>query len=404
MTNSHGALTPRRLGIGLISAGWMGRLHSRAYLAVPDKYADLGVIPELVIVADPVKANTDAARRQFGYREATADYRDVLAHPAVQAVSICAPNYLHREFALAAAGAGKPFWIEKPMGVSAAQAADVAQVADAAGLVTAVGFTYRQAPAVEYAKKLIAEGAIGRVTNIHCKFDADYSADPRGARTWRFELAKAGAGVLGDLLSHGFDLAQYLVGSPVSAVSAMTETFVKERPEPGAGTGHGVQVSDDARLLPVENEDYAAVLARFASGVVATFESTRVGVGSRCDYGVQVHGTAGAIGWNFERLNEIAICSAPSSRDYGYARELSDHRFGDFARFQPGAGMGLSFDDLKTIEGARFIQSVTSGSQLAPSVADALATSQIAAAAQQSVKSGAWVSVPAPTGKTTFDR
>ncbi|MDR2373646.1 MAG: Gfo/Idh/MocA family oxidoreductase [Bifidobacteriaceae bacterium] len=394
----------RRLGIGLISAGWMGRLHSRAYLAIPDKYADLGVTPELVIVGDPVEANTDAAQRQFGYRQATADYREVLAHPEVEAVSICAPNYLHREFALAAAAAGKPFWIEKPMGVSAAEAADVVAAADAAGLVTGVGFTYRHAPAVEHAKRLISQGAIGRVTNVHCKLDADYSADPRGARTWRFELAKAGTGVLGDLLSHGFDLAQYLVGSPVSGVSALTETFITERPEPGAGTGHNAQVSDDARLLPVENEDYAAVLARFASGVVATFESTRVGVGARCDYGITVRGTAGAISWNFERMNEIEICSDPSARDYGFTRGLSDHRFGDFARFQPGAGMGLSFDDLKTIEGSRFVRSVVSGEQLSASVADALATSRIAAAAVASAASGAWTEVPAPTGRTTFNR
>jgi predicted dehydrogenase len=382
----------------------MGRLHSRAYRAIPDKYADLGTVPDLVIVADPVSANAESAQRLFGYREVTADYRDVLAHPEVQAVSICAPNYLHREFALAAAEAGKPFWIEKPMGVSAAEAFDVVEAAQRAGLVTGVGFTYRHAPAVEYAKQLISVGGIGRVTNIHCKMDADYSADPRGPRTWRFELAQAGTGVLGDLLSHGFDLAQYLVGQPVEAVSALTETFISERPAPGAGTGHNAAVADDAPMLPVENEDYAAVLARFASGVVGTFESTRVGVGSRCDYGITVHGTAGAIAWNFERMNEIEICSAPSARDYGYCREMSDARFGDFARFQPGAGMGLSFDDLKTIEGARFVQSVATCRQVAASVADALSTAQIAAAAVKSVATGAWAPVPAPTGLTTFNR
>jgi predicted dehydrogenase len=395
---------PRRLGIGLISAGWMGRLHSRAYLAIPDKYADWNIRPELVIVADPVAANTEAAVRQFGYREATADYREVLAHPDVEAVSICAPNYLHRDFAVAAAQAGKPFWIEKPMGVTAAQAAEVVTAADAAGLVTGVGFTYRHAPAIEYAKKLIAEGAIGRVTNVHCKLNADYSADPRGARTWRFEVAKAGSGVLGDLLSHGFDLAQFLVGAPVTAVSALTQTFITERPVPGEGTGHNVQVSDDAPLAPVENEDYAAVLATFAGGVVGTFESTRVGIGARCDYGIEIHGTEGAISWNFERMNEIEICSAPSARDYGYTREMSDARFGDFARFQPGAGMGLSFDDLKVIEGSRFVKSVVTGEQLAASVADALATAQIAAAALASDASGSWQEVPAPFGQTTFDR
>ncbi|MDR2252851.1 MAG: Gfo/Idh/MocA family oxidoreductase [Bifidobacteriaceae bacterium] len=395
---------PTRLGIGLISAGWMGRLHSRAYLAIADKYADWGVRPELVIVADPVAANAAAAQRQFGYRETTSDYRDVLAHPAVDAVSICAPNYLHREFAVAAAAAGKPFWIEKPMGLGVAEAADVVAAAESAGVMTCVGFTYRHAPAVEYAKQLVSGGAVGRVTNIRCKFDADYSADPCGARTWRFERAKAGAGVLGDLLSHGFDLAQYLAGAPVAAVSALTETFIRERPAPGVGTGHNVQVDDSAPPLPVENEDYAAVLAQFSNGVVGTFESTRVGIGARCDYGIEVHGTAGAISWNFERMNEIAICSPPSARDYGYTREMSDARFGDFARFQPGAGMGLSFDDLKAIEGSRFVRSVVTGEQVAASVADAFATQRIAAAAEAAAASGAWAVVPPPVGRTTFDR
>jgi predicted dehydrogenase len=379
----------------------MGRLHSRAYLAIPDKYADFGVKPELVIVADPIAANTEAATRQFGYQEATDDYRAVLAHPGVDAVSICAPNYLHHEFALAAAKAGKPFWIEKPMGVTAAQAEDVVAAAEAAGVVTGVGFTYRHAPAVERAKELIQAGAVGRVTNIRCKLNADYSADPLGPRTWRFERAKAGSGVLGDLLSHGFDLAQYLVGAPVAAVSALTETFIKTRPLPGAGTGHNVQADASAPPAPVENEDYAAVLARFAGGVVGTFESTRVGIGARCDYGIEIHGTEGAISWNFERLNELEVCSSPAARDYGYTRQMSDSRFGDFARFQPGAGMGLSFDDLKVIEGSRFVHSVATGRQLAASAADALSTSRIAAACLASQSSGAWTEVPPPTGPTT---
>ncbi|MDR2453513.1 MAG: Gfo/Idh/MocA family oxidoreductase [Bifidobacteriaceae bacterium] len=394
----------RRIGIGLISAGWMGRLHSRAYLAIRDKYADWGIEPELVIVADPVEANTAAAQRQFGYRQATADFREVLAHPEVDAVSICAPNFLHRDFALAAAEAGKPFWIEKPMGLSAAQSAEVVAAADAARLVTGVGFTYRHAPAIEYAKQLVREGAVGRVTNLRCKFNADYSADPRGPRTWRFERAKAGSGVLGDLLSHGFDLAQYLLGRPVTAVSALTETFIRQRPAPGQGTGHNVQADDAAPLLPVENEDYAAVLAKFAGGVVGTFESTRVGIGARCDYGIEVHGTQGAVSWNFERLNEIEVCPAPGARDYGYARVLADARFGDFARFQPGAGMGLSFDDLKVIEGSRFVKSVATGQQVAASAADALATARIAAAALASQASGAWEAVAPTAGLTTFNR
>ncbi|MDR1767120.1 MAG: Gfo/Idh/MocA family oxidoreductase [Propionibacteriaceae bacterium] len=396
-------MAARKLGVGLISAGWMGRLHTRAYLALPDKYSDIGVEPELVVVCDTVEANAASFVERYGYRRATADYREVLDDPDVDVVSICSPNFLHRDFAVAAAAAGKHFWIEKPMGVSRQQSLEIVEAAQAAGVFTGVGFTYRGSPAVERARQLIDEGAIGRVTNVHCHLDADYSADPRAPHTWRYERERAGTGVLGDLLSHGFDLAQYLVRSAVDQVSAITSTFIPQRPQAGQGVGHSAAVADDAPLLPVENEDYAAVLARFANGVVGTFETSRACLGSRCDYGIDVHGTEGAIRWNFERVNELEVCSGPRARDYGYTRLMSDSRFGDFGRFQQGAGMGLSFDDLKVIEGSRFARSVLEGRQVAPSVADGLAAASAAAACDESARSGAWVAVPAPVGVTTFD-
>jgi predicted dehydrogenase len=380
----------------------MGRLHSRAYLAIRDKYADLDVMPELVIVADPVTANTAQFQAQFGYRETAEDYRSVLDHPDVDVVSICAPNFLHYPFAQAAAQAGKPFWIEKPMGTSREESAGIVAAAEAQSLRTGVGFTYRGAPAIVHAHDLLRSGALGRITNIHCKLDADYSADPSGPRTWRFVRKTGGTGVLGDLLSHGFDLAHYLVGAPITAVSALTSTFIPERPAPGAGTGHTVQVDSGAPMAPVENEDYACLLARFADGVVGTFESSRVATGSRCDYGIDIHCTDGAIRWNFERMNELHICSGPSARDYGYTTQMSDAGFGEFARFQPGAGMGLSFDDLKTIEGAAFVRSVVTDTQAAPSVGDGLAAANVAEAAVRSAASGAWAEVPAPPATATF--
>ncbi|MDR0433183.1 MAG: Gfo/Idh/MocA family oxidoreductase [Bifidobacteriaceae bacterium] len=395
--------SPRPLGVGLISAGWMGRLHSRAYLAMRDKYSDLGVAPELIIVADPVTSNAIEFQEHFGFKVVTDDYRAVLGHPDVDVVSICAPNYLHRDFAVAAAQAGKPFWIEKPMGISRAQSADIVAAAQANGLPTCVGFTYRGAPAIVRAHDLLRSGALGAITNVHVKLNADYSADPTGPRTWRFVRETGGSGVLGDLLSHGFDLAQYLTGSPIAEVSALISTFIDQRPAPGGGTGHQVHAAPDAAMLPVENEDYASVIARFASGVVGTFESSRVAVGSRCDYGVEVHCTGGAIRWNFERLNELDICAGDTLRDYGYTTEMSDERFGDFARFQPGAGMGLSFDDLKVIEGSQFVRSVLTHTQLAPSVADGLAAASTVDAALRSASSATWVKVPAPNAGTTFE-
>ena len=395
--------TARRIGVGLISAGWMGTVHSRGYLGTRDKFPELGVIPELVAVADTSESAGRTAVERLGYRRWTTDVHEVLADPEVDVVSICAPNYLHREFALAAAAAGKPFWIEKPMGVGVADSAAIADAVEAAGLVTCVGFNYRHAPAVEEARRLIRSGALGTITNVRCRLDADYSSDPAGPRTWRFIREKAGSGVLGDLLSHGIDLVQYLVGA-IHEVTCLTETFITQRPQAAeGGIGHHVAVAEGAQLLPVENEDYAAIIARLDSGAVATLESSRIAVGPRCEYGFSVYGTTGSLVWDFERMNELQVCLGRGAGQYGYTRVLTEPGHGDFGRFQPGAGMGLSFDDLKTIEAAQFLASVVSGRQLAPAVADGLAAASVADAAQRSAADGAWHVVPAPLGSVTFD-
>ena len=154
------------LGIGVISLGWMGRLHARSYRSIPERFPELGIVPRLVAAADPVEEIRTAAVEDLGFERAYADYRDLLTDPQVEAVSICAPNFLHHEMAMAAIEAGKPFWIEKPMGVSAAQSREIAQAAQAAGLVTAVGFNYRHTPAIEYLRSLVRGGELGRITNV----------------------------------------------------------------------------------------------------------------------------------------------------------------------------------------------------------------------------------------------
>ncbi len=395
--------TARRIGVGLISAGWMGTVHSRGYLGAREKYPDLAVAPELAVVADSSETAARRAVDRLGYRRWTTDYREVLADPEVDVVSICAPNYLHREFALAAAAAGKPFWIEKPMGVSLADSTAIAEAAEAAGLVTCVGFNYRHAPAVEEARRLVRSGALGTITNVRCRLDADYSSDPDGPRTWRFLKDKAGTGVLGDLLSHGIDLVQYLAGA-IHEVTCLTQTFIAHRPQAAeGGIGHQVAVVAGAQQLPVENEDYAAIIARLDSGAVATLESSRIAVGPRCEYRFAVYGTQGSLVWDFERMNELQVCLGRTAGTYGYTRVLTEPGHGDFGRFQPGAGMGLSFDDLKTIEAYQFLRSVVSGQQLASSVADGLSAASVVDAATRSAADGTWHTVAAPVGSVTFD-
>lgn len=385
-----GRVNTRTVGIGLISVGWMGRAHSRAYRNVNEHYPELPVRPELVVAADVVESNRADAVELLGYRRAVADYREVLADPEVDAVSICAPNFLHHEMAVAAAEAGKPFWIEKPMGRGLAESEAIAQAAAKAGVVTAVGFNYRNPPAVAKARELIAAGRLGRITNVRVSFLADYSSNPDGALMWRFIRDRAGSGVYGDLLSHGFDLATYLVG-PIREVTATQDTYITERPRlTGTSIGHNATATGEPG--PVENEDYAAVLARFENGAIGVFESSRIAVGPRAEYLVEVYGTEGSLRWDFQRLNELQL-AVRGDRDYGYTTLYAQPGDGDFAHFQPGGGTGMGFDDLKTIEAERFLRSIAEGVQHGPSAADGRAAAAIADAAERSGRLRGWVAV-----------
>jgi predicted dehydrogenase len=379
-----------RVGIGLISVGWMGRAHSRAYRNVREHFPELTVRPELVVAADVVEKNRDEATELLGYRRAVADYREVLADPEVDAVSICAPNFLHREMALAAAAAGKPFWIEKPMGRGVAESADIAEAAAAAGIVTTVGFNYRHAPAIAVAKELVSSGRLGRITNVRVSFLADYSSDPQAALMWRFVRERAGSGVYGDLLSHGFDLASFVV-APVLEVSAAQGTYITQRPRL-VGTAIGNGAIGTGALGTVENEDYAAVLARLEGGAIAVFESSRIAVGPRAEYVIEVYGTEGSLRWDFARLGELQVAYR-GERSYGYTTLVMGPGDGEQGRFQPGAGTPMGFDDLKIIEANHFLTSVASGAQSGPSVADGLAAARVADAAERSGATGQWTPV-----------
>lgn len=388
------------IGVGLVSIGWMGRLHSRAYLATRSHFPDVASRARLVVAADPDPGARDHASDVLGYGATTADACEVFANPDVDVVSICSPNFLHAELAHAAIAAGKPFWIEKPMGRSADESRGIAEAAASAGLVSAVGFNYRHAPAIAHARALVRAGALGRVTNVRVSLLADYSADPAGALTWRFDRARAGSGVLGDLLSHGADLAQYVLGDRVASTVAMTGTFIPERPLPTAGAAsHFSRGVEGGPTGPVENEDYAALMVRFEGGAIGVLDSSRVAIGPRAEYGIEVYGTEGSVRWSFQRMNELQIADDTS----GYRTVMMAPGMGEFGRFQPGAGTGMGFDDLKTIEASLFLRSVADGRQIAPSAGDAWAASEIVDAALRSEQSRTWEDVPRVTAPTTFD-
>jgi predicted dehydrogenase len=396
------------LGVGLISVGWMGKLHSRAYQALPYVYPETGIRPRLVHAADTAPDRVVYAREVLGYERGSTDYREVLADPEVDVVSICAPNMLHREIGVAAAEAGKPFWIEKPVGRNVEDTAAVAAAVNAARLVTSVGFNYRHAPAVEHTRELIADGALGRITNVRAVFFSGYASEPKGALSWRFDREQAGSGALGDLLSHVVDLLQYLVG-PVAEVTALTSTVYRQRPVLPMGSANHFAVIEDGELGTVGNEDYAATLVRFAdeargAGAVGTLEASRAIVGPQCGLGFELYGTDGSLAWNFEQMNELRVCLGRGAPHQGYTTVLANAHLGDYARFQPGPGIAMGYDDLKVTEARKFLVAVAGGERQNSSVDDALSVAEVLAAAERSAANGTWQKVPPIAGTTAARR
>ncbi|MFE5887487.1 Gfo/Idh/MocA family protein [Streptomyces sp. NPDC056468] len=381
------------LGVAVVGFGWMGRVHTQAYARVPHHYPQLALRPQLVTVAEEVPGRAEEAAAQFGFASTTRDWREVAADPRVRAVSITAPNFLHREIGVAMAEAGKHIWIEKPVGLTAADAQAVAAAVAKAGVQGAVGFNYRNAPAVEAARALIAAGEIGTVTHVRVRLFSDYAAHPDGALTWRYEKERGGSGVLGDLASHGADLARHLLGD-IASLTADTAIFLPERARPtGATAGHSRATGGE--LGPVENEDYVNCLLRFTSGARGVLEACRVSVGEQNNYGFEVHGTKGAVFWDFRRMNELGISRGTTYQDQPVSTVYVGPGDGEFGAFQPGAANAMGYDDLKVIEASRFLRSVAEGVPHGATLLDAVHSAAVLDAMARSAESRAWVSVDA---------
>jgi predicted dehydrogenase len=383
---------PREIGIGLLGVGWMGEVHSTSYRRVPIHFPECEGRARLVVAADEVDERARAAAERLGYERSTTDWREVVADPEVEAVSICAPNFLHREMALAAAEAGKHFWGEKPLGALPEDTVEIANAAERAGVRTIVGLNYRNPPAVQQAKRLLDEGALGEPNHFRMQFLASYSANPRGALSWRFSRELSGHGILSDLGSHAVDLAQFLLG-PIVRVSGTSRILIPRRPKVAMGTGtHFSVVEGDVELGEVENDDWCAALVEFESGLRGTIELSRVTVGAEARYRFEINGTKGAVAWDFERMNELEVY-----RDGGNARVLMGPSHPDFARFQPGQGIPMGYDDLKVIEAYRFLQSVADGEQREPGAREMAAAARVIDAIARSCESGRWETVHRPT-------
>lgn len=382
-----------KIGIGVIGMGWMGVTHSRSYRRLTSHFDESGIEPRLIVCADEVDARAKKAAASLGFERYTTDWREVIADPNVQVVNIATPNDKHLEMVSAAAAAGKHIFCEKPVGRNPGETAQIEHAARTAGVLSFVGFNYRWAPLVQHIRQLIADGKFGTLTHYRGRFFSMYGSNPYSVLSWRFQREYAGFGVLGDLMSHVYDMAHFLAG-PVRRVMATRRTFIPQRPLATHGEGTHFTVRTDGPFGAVTNEDYVACLVEFANGAQGTLESCRVIFGPKCEMAFEVNGTKGAASWNFERMNEAQLYLPDEGGGHdAYMRVYSAPEHPHHGNFNPAPAAGLGYDDLKAIEAYQFLKSVAEGKPGAPGFAEALAVAEFQAAVERSWETNTWAGV-----------
>ncbi len=366
------------LGIGLIGTGFMGKAHA---LAWRNARAVMGDVPpvRLEMLCDTPEGKAAAFAAQFGFARSTGDWRALVADPAVDAVSITVPNGLHREIAEAALKAGKHVWCEKPMALTMEDARAMAAAAQASGRQTLLGYNYTRNPAFTHAVRLVAEGRIGRPVHFRGWADEDYQADPDLPWTWRATLKDAGLGALGDIGCHLVSLMLPLMG-PVESLIADIQTIHATRPH---GEGRAA----------VENEDTATAVIRFASGAQGSISCSRSAWGRKSRLDFEVHGTAGMIVFQQERMNELQLyVNEGTAAEAGFRTLLTGPAHPPFGAFVPAPGHQLGFNDLKVIEAAEFLRGVSGGPRAMPDFAAGLEIERLIHAIAEAARDGTrWV-------------
>ncbi len=337
------------IGVALIGTGFMGKAHALAYRSVQAVMGDVPGVRLVTLVETPA-AKAAEMGRQFGFEKATADWREVLADPAIGLVSITTPNGLHREMAEACLAAGKHVWCEKPMALTLEDARSMEAAARASGRVTQLGYNYASNPAFTHACRLVAGGEIGRVVQVRGWVDEDYQADPDLPWSWRAKIKDAGLGALGDIGCHLISLLTGLVG-PLESVVGEMETIHKTRPLP-----------DGKGRAEVENEDSASALLTFANGVKGTMVASRSAWGRKSRLGFEVHGTEGMVIYDQERMNELQLYQNRGDRaKAGFVTILTSPAHEPYGAFCPAPGHQLGFNDLKVIEAAGLLRAIRDG-------------------------------------------
>ena len=363
----------REIGIGILGGGYMGKAHAVAMSAVGAVF-NTHLRPRLEMVCASTPDSAERYRSAYGFARATDDWRVLVNDPKVDAIVIALPPSYHRDIAQAAFDLGKPVFCEKPLGGSLADAQAMTDAAQRAGVTNMIGFNYIRTPASQFARKLIADGAIGDVTWFRGEHTEDFYADPQSPFTWRGQ--DVANGTMGDLAPHMINAALALIG-PISQVMGDVETVIANRP---GGT--------------VTNDDHAQLMCRFASGVMGQMYFSRVATGRKMGYAYEVTGTKGAIRFDQEDQNAMWVYKMDDPEEIrGFRKVLTGPAHPDYLPFCQGPGHGTGYQDQIIIEARDFLQAIETGAPVWPTFQDGLEVSKVVYAALKSAEEKTWVSV-----------
>ncbi|MEV7890932.1 Gfo/Idh/MocA family protein [Streptomyces sp. NPDC002817] len=384
---SEGAEKPP-LRVGMVGYAFMGAAHSQGWRTV-GRVFDLPRQPVLSVICGRDPAAVRSAADRHGWAAAETDWRALIARDDVDLVDICTPGDSHAEIAVAALAAGKHVLCEKPLANTVEEAsamADAAEEAYGRGQLAMVGFNYRRVPATAHARNMVAEGRLGQLRHVRVTYLQDWLVDREFPLTWRLRKEHAGSGSLGDLGAHIVDLAQYLAGERLAGVSALTETFVRERPLP-VGATSGLSAVTSAGTGQVTVDDAALFTGRFTSGALASFEATRYATGRKNALRIELNGERGSLAFDLERLNELSYHDGTEPAAHaGFRRILvtePDHPYLD-AWWPPGHGLGYEHSFVH--QARDLVHAVAEGRRPEPSFTDGLQVQRVLAAVEESAE------------------
>jgi predicted dehydrogenase len=400
------------LGVGMVGYAFMGAAHSQAWRTAPH-FFDLPYAVDMAALGGRSADAAQAAAERLGWRSVETDWRTLVGRDDVDLVDVCTPGDSHAEIAVAALEAGKHVLCEKPL-ANTVQEAEVMTAAAAraaeSGVRSMVGFNYRRVPALALARRIVGSGRLGTLRHVRAQYLQDWIVDPQFPLVWRLQRDKAGSGALGDIGAHIVDAAQFVLGQRITGVSAVTETFVKQRPRLSSTSG-GLAATGAEGMGEVTVDDAAVFTARLDGGVLGVFEATRFATGRKNTIRLEVNGSDGSIAFDFEAMNELQVHDGGAAADVaGWTRvQVTDPTHPYMSAWWP-PGHLIGYEHTFTHEVVDLLNDIAAGQDPTPSFADGLHVQRVLAAVEASAAAESrWTPVasglPGVAGVTdhTFD-